>query len=147
MAAVSQLYEPHHRKCDGAFAEAESAAAEAKWDVAKRATARFKELLELHLASEEETLFPAFERATGMQGGPTMVMRMEHGQMRTLLGALESAAEQQAKDDYLGAAETLLVLMQQHNLKEENILYPMCDRALTDASLLSAIETQLASVA
>ncbi|TRZ68118.1 MAG: hemerythrin domain-containing protein, partial [Rhodocyclaceae bacterium] len=27
-------------------------------------------------------------------------------------------------------AETLLILMQQHNMKEENILYPMCDQAL-----------------
>jgi hypothetical protein len=24
----------------------------------------------------------------------------------------------------------LLILMQQHNMKEENILYPMCDNAL-----------------
>jgi iron-sulfur cluster repair protein YtfE (RIC family) len=31
---------------------------------------------------------------------------------------------------YLGASETLNMLMQQHNIKEENMLYPMADRAM-----------------
>lgn len=33
------------------------------------------------------------------------------------------------------AAETLLFLMQQHNSKEETVLYPMADRMLSDALL------------
>lgn len=145
MTTISQLYQPHHRTCDEAFAEAEAAAADGKWDLARQLTTRFKRLLEVHFASEEGTLFPAFEAATGMQGGPTMVMRLEHEQMRGMLGALDTAAQQQAKDTYLGAAETLLVLMQQHNLKEENVLYPMCDRALTEGSLLATIDAELRS--
>ena len=32
--------------------------------------------------------------------------------------------------------DTLLVLMQQHNMKEENILYPMCDSRIPDAATL-----------
>ena len=31
---------------------------------------------------------------------------------------------------FLGEAETLMVLTQQHNMKEEQILYPMTDRSL-----------------
>ena len=31
-------------------------------------------------------------------------------------------------------AETLLIMTQQHNMKEENILYPMCDQHLADVS-------------
>jgi iron-sulfur cluster repair protein YtfE (RIC family) len=40
----------------------------------------------------------------------------------------------QAKDAerYLGLSETLQVLLQQHNIKEEGVLYPMIDRALRD---------------
>ncbi len=33
---------------------------------------------------------------------------------------------------YLGFSETLLIMMQQHNLKEESILYPMADSVLAD---------------
>ncbi len=57
-------------------------------------------------------------------------MRLEHAQMRPLLAQLEAACAARDGDGYAGAAETLLILMQQHNMKEENILYPMCDQAL-----------------
>ena len=30
---------------------------------------------------------------------------------------------------------SLLIVMQQHNMKEENILYPMCDDSLDAANL------------
>jgi len=35
------------------------------------------------------------------------------------------------KDAYLGLSETLNMLMQQHNMKEENMLYPMSDQVLS----------------
>ena len=38
-------------------------------------------------------------------------------------------------------------MMQQHNMKEENILYPMCDQHLATAlpALLPVLQTTLAS--
>ena len=36
-------------------------------------------------------------------------------------------ADQPAFEDL---AETLLILMQQHNIKEESILYPMCEQLI-----------------
>jgi iron-sulfur cluster repair protein YtfE (RIC family) len=42
------------------------------------------------------------------------------------------AASNQA--GFLGLSETLNMLMQQHNLKEENMLYPMSDRVLGSVS-------------
>ena len=44
-----------------------------------------------------------------------------------------------------GIADTLLIMMQQHNMKEENILYPMCDQHLSNelAPLLERLETEL----
>jgi len=79
---------------------------------------------------EEEVLFPAFETASGSTMGPTSIMRHEHEQMRNLFAEMDQAIDTQSADDYLGASETLLVLMQQHNAKEEQILYPMTDRVL-----------------
>jgi len=78
----------------------------------------------------------------GSTGGPTQVMRMEHEQMRSLIASLTDVVEQQDQSEFLGEAETLLVLMQQHNMKEEQILYPMIDRVAGEnaASLIDQME-------
>ena len=76
---------------------------------------------------EEEVIFPTLEQRTGQTTGPTQVMRMEHEQMRQLLSDMEEALAREDRDQYLGFAETLMVTTQQHNMKEEQILYPMCD--------------------
>ena len=75
-------------------------------------------------------MFPAFEQASGMTQGPTMVMRREHDQMRTLFAQIEDALQRHDEDDFLGSTETLLILIQQHNMKEEGMLYPMADEQL-----------------
>jgi hypothetical protein len=61
-------------------------------------------------------------------------MRLEHEQMRQLLGPLQHAAGGRDEAEYLAVSETLLLLMQQHNTKEEGILYPMADRILAASS-------------
>jgi len=63
--------------------------------------------------------------------------------MRQLLAAAESALATHDGEEYAGHAETLLIMMQQHNLKEENVLYPMCDEQLADQG--EAIVRQLAT--
>ncbi len=69
-----------------------------------------------------------------MSMGPTQMMRMEHAQMRQLFDDMRQALERQDRNDYLGASETLLILMQQHNLKEEQMLYPMSEQTLGEDS-------------
>lgn len=121
-----------HRACDSLFAAAENSAASHKWELAGSLFQQFQQAMERHFAMEEDVLFPAFEEKTGSQGGPTTVMRMEHKQMRTLLHDMEIAVAAKDEPGYLGLSETLNMIMQQHNLKEENILYPMTDRALAE---------------
>lgn len=130
MNAPTQLLPDHHKHCDDLFVAAENAAACADWAAATAAFARFRAQMEAHFAVEEKLLFPGFEAATGMSDGPTRMMRLEHEQMRTLLDQLAQSCAARDGDGYAGIAETLLMLLQQHNMKEENILYPMCDQAL-----------------
>jgi len=119
-----------HRACDDLFASAEAAVAQKNWDSARDLFARFQAAMARHLAMEEDVLFPAFEARTGNSMGPTQVMRMEHAQMRGLLQEMASAVLAGNQNGFLGLSETLNMLMQQHNLKEENMLYPMSDRVL-----------------
>jgi len=130
MSFPTQILPDHHRHCDDLFAAAEEAALAGDWSKAVPAFERFNAQMHAHFDAEETLLFPAFEAATGMSAGPTRMMRFEHDQMRGLLAQLASACEARDSQEYGGNAETLLMLMQQHNMKEENILYPMCDQSL-----------------
>ncbi|OOG28073.1 hemerythrin HHE cation-binding protein [Thioalkalivibrio denitrificans] len=129
MTTFSQYLGDDHGRCDELFAAAELAA-DARDSGTADAHARFVEAMEHHLRMEEEILFPAFEEASGSRMGPTAVMRHEHEQMRQLFEDMSGALAEDRFDDYLGMAETLLILMQQHNAKEEQMLYPMTDRML-----------------
>ena len=132
MSFPSQVLPDHHRHCDELFAAAEDAALRGDWALAAPAFERFNAQMTAHFDAEETLLFPAFEAASGMVAGPTRMMRYEHDQMRGLLSQLAAACEAKDSQEYGGAGETLLMLMQQHNMKEENILYPMCDQSLAD---------------
>ena len=120
-----------HRNCDSQWAEVEAAADGGEAAVVSRLWQRFDSNLRQHLAMEEEVVFPAFEQATGMtSGGPTFVMRSEHEQMRGLLAQMAEAAVSGNLQELLDQGDTLLMLIQQHNQKEEGMLYPMAERAL-----------------
>jgi iron-sulfur cluster repair protein YtfE (RIC family) len=142
MSTIVEFLGSDHHACDDLFASAEDAVAQKNWDSARTLFKRFQAAMAHHLAMEETVLFPAFEARTGNIMGPTQVMRMEHEQMRDLLQAMAHAVAATNQDDYLGLSETLNMLMQQHNLKEENMLYPMSDRVLGDEcdSLIHSME-------
>ena len=134
MTTITSPLKYHHHHCDELFAEAEAAVAAGHWQAAAEQLAAFADELEEHFGTEEELLFPAFENTTGMRIGPTQMMRLEHAQMRELIEQMQAALSARQAESFAGAAETLLILMQQHNIKEENILYPMCDRSLAGLS-------------
>jgi len=130
MSVISQSMTDDHRRCDKLFADAEAAAADNNWSQARSDFDAFQAAILHHFQMEEELLFPRFEQATGMTMGPTQVMRGEHAQMRELFSEMEAAVIAGQQDRFLGLSETLLMLMQQHNAKEEQMLYPMSDQAL-----------------
>jgi len=129
MPTITDTMASDHRRCDGLFSAAEEQAANGDWAAAADAFSRFQEATEHHFSMEEEVLFPEFEARTGQTMGPTQMMRMEHIQMRQLLADMQQAVQQQDEERYLGLSETLMMIMQQHNMKEERMLYPMTDQA------------------
>src|SRR5690606_6349033 len=130
MTTLTTRMAAHHRDCDGLFADADNAVVKAQWPIAMAAFRAFRTALEQHLWVEENTIFPRLEAVTGISDGPTRMMRAEHTHMRSALECLETALVNQDGEAYAEESETLLILMQQHNLKEESVLYPMCDRRL-----------------
>jgi hemerythrin-like domain-containing protein len=143
VSRISEVMGRDHKACDARFAVAEAAAAEG--DLARAAVEfeAFAAALARHFRVEEEQLFPAFERHTGMTDGPTEMMRIEHADMRELLDQLRAAVDAADAAEFLGLADTLNVLMQQHNLKEEQVLYALLDEALQGEAdeLLAALDS------
>jgi len=133
-----------HRDCDELFALAEKSVMDANFEEAEKKFLLFADETLKHFKKEEETLFPTFEKISGSSEGPTMVMRHEHEQVRGLIGKMAGAIENKESDAYLSMAESMMILLQQHNMKEEQMLYAMCDRMIPQAEKEKTLEAMKA---
>ena len=131
MANIKEFMTKDHRDCDDTFAEMEQKANSEGLAAAKELYAKMAEEMEHHFQMEERVLFPAFEEKTGMTEGPTQMMRMEHSQMRSLIQEIGEAIESDNKDRFFGLTETMMIIVQQHNMKEEQMLYTMVQQHLS----------------
>ncbi|HYK89275.1 MAG TPA: hemerythrin domain-containing protein [Acidobacteriota bacterium] len=93
-----------------------------------------------HHSKEEDLLFPALEeRGLPRQGGPIGVMLHEHEQGRSLIRQMGEASEAYAAGDanaaqiWAIAARTYAGLLRSHIMKENNILFVMAERILTQS--------------
>lgn len=141
MHTIAEFMSTDHQACDEVFARAEEAALAGNWGEAETSFETFSSDMARHFRMEEEVLFPALLDANGPVG-PVQVMRMEHEQMNDLIEQLSAALHNRNSQAYGGVSETLLIVMQQHNLKEEQILYPIADRLLeaTANAMLSRLQ-------
>ncbi|MHB1511799.1 MAG: hemerythrin domain-containing protein [Acidiferrobacter sp.] len=123
---LSSFLARQHRELDSLMEDAENACGTPR---AQEALLAFSEAMEHHLGIEERVLFPEFGRRTG-PGGPLVVMREEHDAIRSLLAEGRSGSGVECRALF----DTLTILVSQHHLKEENVLYPMSDSLLADCA-------------
>ena len=129
---ISKFMTEDHKKCDEVFSELENSILNKKTDGIEKKFEEVSNDFLRHFKMEEEVMFPAFEARTGMSEGPTQVMRMEHNQMKHVIYQMEDDIKKGDYDHFLGLSETFIILVQQHNAKEEQMLYNMMDQALED---------------
>ncbi|NPA81053.1 MAG: hemerythrin domain-containing protein [Epsilonproteobacteria bacterium] len=125
-----------HRECDNLYAPLESAISEENWDRALELYMPFKNAMLKHFAMEEEVLFPKMEEFMGGGEGPIHVMKMEHNQIRSIIDQLGEAINEKNTQKALGLGETFMILTQQHNMKEEQVLYTMAEQLPFDKEAL-----------
>ena len=93
----------------------------------------FKSELERHIIWEEDILFPVFERKTGIKdGGPTSVMRIEHIEIKKYLQEIKRKLHVKKIQDPCKEEVALFKVLESHNQKEENILYPGIDNLTSE---------------
>jgi len=117
-------------------------------DVFKKAVDFIKTFADLcHHRKEQDTLFPALrERGIPRHGGPIAVMLMEHEQGRCYVKGLAEAlakyegCEKTAKSVIVENARGYADLLDRHIYKEDNILYPMGDKVLSESDNRELLE-------
>jgi len=129
MSDIKEFLTNDHKACDEAFAAMEDAVA-AKSSDAERLYENFSNYLANHFSMEEIVLFPMLGQANSETNGTTKAMEVEHEQMRSLLSKMRKAVESMDKESFFSLSETLMILMQQHNMKEEQLLYTLAQQHL-----------------
>jgi len=130
MGGISGTLIEYHRCCDRLFAELADPIDRGEWPVAVEALGRFRKAIERLVRMEEEVLFPAFERESGKDQGPTRVLRFDHNQLRQLLGELGTAVERQDAARSAALRSRISVAMQEHWRKEERLMLPQAEEIL-----------------
>lgn len=121
-----------HDRLDGLESRAFKARERGDFVEAQALYAVFAFGLRRHIRFEEELLFPEFESRLGLSSamGPSAVMRDEHREILECLARIERSI-----GDAAAAVEsvrhTLHTVLGNHNLKEEHIVYPGTDEAMS----------------
>lgn len=125
--ALSRVLTDQHRELDRLWEAADNLCGTVG---GPEAQALFCDAMERHIEAEERVLFPALEKRLAPRG-PLAVMRSEHDAIRALMTPLRGVVGVEACGPLL---ETLTVLVQQHHVKEEHVLYPLSDTLLADGA-------------
>jgi len=140
---VTEYLQADHRRLDALMEAARQAVRDGRAEDAAASFFEFRVGLTRHIKIEEGLLFPSFEAATGMsrQGGPTGVMRLEHEEILRLLGEIRElfVSPQLDAAAFEALRGALVALLQEHNGKEERVLYPMTDRMVAPVRLRELI--------
>ena len=131
LRGVNESFSWDHDRLDALEAAAFEKRLAGDLEAARDLYSAFASGLRRHIGVEEQILFPAFEERSGMPPteGPTAVMRAEHREIEALLGQIEEA---------IGVADSpaemlrpsLRMVLEDHNMKEEQVLYPVTDDLL-----------------
>ena len=130
LRGVREFLGDDHRRLDAILREAARLAHAGSFAAALESFAEFRCGLERHIEMEEQILFPAFERVTGMTGGPIAVMHREHLEIRRLLDVIGASLRAENFAGLLEAVREFATVIEAHNEKEEDVLYPTVDRAV-----------------
>ncbi len=138
---VTDYLQTDHRRLDAIFERFSLAVKDNRWEEALKDFREFSLGLKRHIGVEEEILFPVFEEKTGMKdAGPTFVMKMEHQDIKALLDSTLDATDAKNPAAVAKGMSALTNTLGDHNMKEEQILYPESDHFMSDAERSDVIK-------
>lgn len=128
---ISELMTFDHRECDVFFENIDKLINNKDFVAARENIIHWMNKNFKHFEVEETAIFPTLASQLGIVIPPVQMMIHEHHQIRNLITEIVSSFETADIETTLGNIETCFMMIQQHNMKEENILYPLIDRELS----------------
>jgi iron-sulfur cluster repair protein YtfE (RIC family) len=128
--SVTRYLSWDHDRLDGLLGEVTQRVERGDLGPARSVFSAFDQGLRRHIRMEEELLFPLFESRTGMKRGPTVALRAEHRAIEVELAQMRDALEVGDASAYASGLSNIHSLLGPHNVKEEQVLYPITDDLL-----------------
>jgi hemerythrin-like domain-containing protein len=132
LRSVTDCFESDHQRLNGILRQVVNSLRAGAVPVARETCERFRCGIHKHIDAEETVLFPVIEQAYGLALGAKTVMGAEHNAIRELIDSLGSMLESASTEVCVSAALELSELLVRHDMKEEQILYPMVDQWIGD---------------
>lgn len=134
MSTITSFLMADRMLCERLFQRADSAVRRRSWMMASFAIVRFGRALNKHLAMEEAVVFKALEQYTSDARKPVAAMLLEHRRLRQFADSAATAIRRRKARDFMSAASSLRLMMQEHSAKEEGIVLRMADHLLRPAA-------------
>lgn len=83
------------------------------------------ENLKIHIAMEEEVLFPAYERLPDLPQEPVEALRKEHDEIVRLLRDIQIVLKTRDADHIVKSVQPLEAVLTSHHEKEEDFFLPL----------------------
>ena len=132
-----------HRRLEALLREASSRVEAGDFRAARKSHAAFQAGIESHIRIEEQVLFPLFETLVGIMGGPTMTLRQEHREVLRTAALMRESLDRGDARAFQAGVTFLQGTLAPHHSREEHVLYPTTDRAITDQERRSVVERLL----
>jgi hemerythrin-like domain-containing protein len=142
-----------HELLDALFARHQEALLGSDIDQARELLRRYERELNAHMRVEEDLLLPVYERAGRVAGGPPEFYTGEHQRMREFVGRFHESLDELALNPPEAPQRVIALLDQQaiykhlvehHDLREQNLLYPILDRVTADSERAELMARALA---
>lgn len=134
--------EDHLKQASGWVARVASdgaTALEELWGVLEGFGRAVQQDLKLHIAHEDNALFPVLQTKIG-PAGPVAVMLHEHRELERLTKQYHAGLAARNPREIVGGAQGIVQVLSQHIAKEENILFPLAQRVLSAAEWQEVLE-------
>ncbi len=131
-----------HKRLNEMFQKHQEALLEQDIAEARKRLLAYERALLTHMRLEEDVLLPIYVRAGAIPGGPLELFLGEHRKMREFLQRFTATLTEleahppdlQRRIIQLFDEQTMFKhLVEHHDLREQNILYPTLDRLTTEA--------------
>ncbi|MFP4333420.1 MAG: hemerythrin domain-containing protein [Campylobacterales bacterium] len=132
MSSIKEYLTSDHRECDEVFSRFEESIDSGSDEKIKELYEELKDRFLTHFKMEEEVVFKEFLESAGEGCNPIPVMISEHDNMRSLIDRIGQSVEKNDKNMIFSLLDTLMIVVQQHNMKEENVMYNLLDQSIAN---------------